>query len=64
MNPDKITFSVERSCGDDHPSIHLYFGGNVRIRVGDTLESLHYLIHKLGNMAAEIEECHRHELQD
>jgi len=62
MNPDKITFSIEKSCGEDRPAIHLYFGSGVRIKVGNSLESLHYLILRLGTIAEEIREHQANEL--
>lgn len=54
----KPTFSVETSCGEDSPTIHLYFGDGVRVQIADSIAGFGDFFEHIGNVYNELLETY------
>ena len=54
----KAYFSVEKSCGENHYSIHLYFGKEVRIQIADSIGGFDRFVEQMEKIAAEIKDTY------
>ena len=52
------TFSVEKSCGENHYSIHLYFGEEVRVKIADSIKGFDTFIEHIERIALEIKDTY------
>ena len=53
-----VTFAVEKALGEQHYSIHLYFGDNVRIQIADSIRGFDRFTEQVEKIAAEIKDSY------